>query len=196
MKDQPFDWDAFMRDTLELSIEATGAWLRCLYKMRLAATRGRLSWPLLTYAKLFGETEEGARLVIDEIADYGVGNLEIEPNGNFTLSNRRMLRQNAKETNGHKPTLDLTALKAKAVYSHINIDSEFEKAETWCEANGRQNTLRFFVNWLNRIQKPLVNRKPQLGTVQPIPEIDPPCKYCGRDDCLSLHTEERDREAA
>lgn len=44
----------------------------------------------------------------------------------------------------------LESLKTKKVYQKIDIDGEYEKAQTWADANGRQCTRRFFVGWLNR----------------------------------------------
>jgi hypothetical protein len=55
----------------------------------------------------------------------------------------------------------LNDLKTKSAYSAINVTLELEKAETWCAANHRTCTRRFFVNWLNRVEKPLGIPKPQ-----------------------------------
>lgn len=55
----------------------------------------------------------------------------------------------------------LNDLKTKSAYSAINVTLELEKAETWCAANHRTCTRRFFVNWLNRVEKPLAIPKPQ-----------------------------------
>jgi hypothetical protein len=87
-----FDWDAFMRDTFEASAAATGAWLRCLYKMRLSVTRGRLSWPISTYMRLFGMSVDQTKAVIAEIETLRIGDAVTESNGNITLTNRRMFR--------------------------------------------------------------------------------------------------------
>lgn len=50
----------------------------------------------------------------------------------------------------------IAKLTINPAYRDIDIDREFAKAEAWCEVNGRRNTQRFFVNWLNRIE-PTVN---------------------------------------
>lgn len=47
----------------------------------------------------------------------------------------------------------LAELSANPAYSHIDVSLEFEKAVVWCSVNNRQPTKRFFVNWLNRIEK-------------------------------------------
>lgn len=49
----------------------------------------------------------------------------------------------------------IAGLKSNPAYAHIDIDFELAKATTWCEVNNRQCTQRFFVNWINRIEKPL-----------------------------------------
>lgn len=100
VKNEEFDWDAFMRDTLEASPATAGAWLRCLYKMRLSVTRGRISLPIETYARLFGADRAQTEAIIAEIHALNIGEVEYESNGNITLTNRRMFREwEAKEGN-------------------------------------------------------------------------------------------------
>lgn len=54
-------------------------------------------------------------------------------------------------------SVSLQALKANPIYSHIDIDAELARAKQWiARTGGRKLTSRFFVNWLNRIEKPLV----------------------------------------
>lgn len=101
LQDEQFDWDAFMRDTFEASAAATGAWLRCLYKMRLSVTRGRISWPITSYMRLFGTSQDQAKVLIDEIKTLGIGDAVTESNGNITLVNRRLFRA-FKEQEGNK----------------------------------------------------------------------------------------------
>lgn len=177
MKDEAFDWDDFMRDTLEASVETAGGWLRCLYKMRAASPKGRISMRLANYAILFGKLPGEARDIIREISDLGIGNLIVEQNGNFTLENRRMMRLNGEQVSSNKSKvgIDIEMLKTKPAYSHIDVDREFGKAQTWCEANRKECTPRFFVNWLNRIDKPLVKLR-TVGRGEQVPE--PQCKAC------------------
>ena len=57
-------------------------------------------------------------------------------------------------------SVTLEALKANPQYSHIDIDAEFNKAKQWiARTGGRKLTPKFFVNWLNRIEKPLDGKK-------------------------------------
>jgi hypothetical protein len=63
-----------------------------------------------------------------------------------------------KKRAGEEITLD--SLKQNPMYDHINIDNEFLKAKQWIsQKGGRKLTPRFFVNWLNRIEKPLEVKK-------------------------------------
>lgn len=59
-----------------------------------------------------------------------------------------------KKRNGEAITIE--ALKANPAYSHIDIDSELNKARQWiARQSGRKLTPKFFVAWLNRIERPL-----------------------------------------
>lgn len=101
-----FDWDAFHRDTRELSLEARGAWWDCLYKMRLSPTRGRVSMPLSSYSILFGKTNQVTQRVLNEIGMLKVGEVVTERNGNVTVINRRMYRRFCElEGNKHRQSV-------------------------------------------------------------------------------------------
>jgi uncharacterized protein YdaU (DUF1376 family) len=93
----------FIRDTTELSLAAIGAWMLCLCKMWFSPTRGRISMPISGYARMFGCSVEEAKAVIDEISDLGIGDAVTESNGNVTLANRRMVReQKEREGNNYR----------------------------------------------------------------------------------------------
>lgn len=49
----------------------------------------------------------------------------------------------------------LKGLKTNSAYSHINVEVELGRAQAWCSVNRRHCTHRFFINWLNRIDKPM-----------------------------------------
>jgi hypothetical protein len=60
--------------------------------------------------------------------------------------------------NGSAPLPDsefLQALRENKAYDGIDIDRERGKAESWCLANRRMCSKRFFVNWLNKAERPL-----------------------------------------
>lgn len=50
----------------------------------------------------------------------------------------------------------MASIKADPDYNGINIENEFKRAHNWCLKNGRQNTRRFFANWLGKCEKPIV----------------------------------------
>jgi hypothetical protein len=90
---EEFDFDAYYRDTRRLSIDARGAWMDCLYQMRLESPRGRISEPVTVYATMFGCDRKKAQRVIAEITERRVADHVVEGNGHITLINRRMFRE-------------------------------------------------------------------------------------------------------
>lgn len=141
MTNDCFDWDAFMRDTLEASSAATGAWLRCLYKMRLSVTRGRICLPVTNYARLFGTSQDQAKAILAEIEALGIGDAVTESNGNVTLTNRRMFREwEARKNNAerqerwrerHRDNAEVTETSQNASYvvENKSLDKEIEKPQ-------------------------------------------------------------------
>jgi hypothetical protein len=49
----------------------------------------------------------------------------------------------------------LKELAANPAYDGLDVPREFSKMQAWCAANRKQATRRRFVNWLNRVDKPL-----------------------------------------
>jgi hypothetical protein len=47
------------------------------------------------------------------------------------------------------------SLRTNPAYQGIDVDRERGKAEAWCAANKRVCSRRFFVNWLNKAERPL-----------------------------------------
>lgn len=68
-------------------------------------------------------------------------------------------------------------LKSDPTYGHVDIDMEFGKMRRWCQHNNKEPTRKRFVNWINRIDKPL------SGSVEPVKN-------------LSFKEQERERDAA
>jgi hypothetical protein len=56
-----------------------------------------------------------------------------------------------------KPTRQefFASLRANEAYAGIDIEREFGKMTAWCNTHQKQATQRRFVNWLNRVDKPL-----------------------------------------
>ena len=49
----------------------------------------------------------------------------------------------------------MQSLKTTEAYDHINVSSEYSKMMVWCQNKNKQPTRTRFINWLNRIEKPL-----------------------------------------
>jgi hypothetical protein len=49
----------------------------------------------------------------------------------------------------------LKQLATESCYAHIRVLEEYGKMQVWCRQNKREPTRRRFVNWLNRIERPL-----------------------------------------
>lgn len=68
--------------------------------------------------------------------------------------------------------ISLESLKTNPAYAGIDVTVELAKCEIWCQLYKRQPTLRRFVAWLNRIERPMAIRalnRPQKPT---LPEFD------------------------
>jgi hypothetical protein len=61
----------------------------------------------------------------------------------------------------------MASLKTNPDHEGKNIDSEFRRAHEWCLKNNRQNTRRFFENWISKVEKPL--------TIKPKPKPPESC---------------------
>lgn len=79
------------------------------------------------------------------------------------LSKDKISKKKEKEK---KPPLSdedfLKALKNNLAYKHIDIDIELAKMDAWLltpQGQRRKKTRRFIINWLNRIDKPLMPEK-------------------------------------
>lgn len=84
------DW---MQDTRPLSLSAKGAWIDLLCAMWRSQSRGTLTLPIVGYARLIGASVEQTKTVIDELIEMRICDSETDGNGNVTLINRRMIRE-------------------------------------------------------------------------------------------------------
>jgi hypothetical protein len=60
----------------------------------------------------------------------------------------------------------LDSLSQNPAYIGLGVRTEYAKAQTWADTNGRQCSRRFFVNWLNRVRPIQTNgngHKPDVG---------------------------------
>lgn len=86
----PGDW---VQDTRPLSLAAKGAWIDLLCAMWRSQTRGKLTLSMLGYSRVIGATVDQTTSVIAELTDMHVCDSVTESNGEITLINRRMLRE-------------------------------------------------------------------------------------------------------
>lgn len=49
----------------------------------------------------------------------------------------------------------LASLRENPAYSGTDIDREYAKMQTWCATNRKTPSRRRFINWLNRIERPM-----------------------------------------
>lgn len=76
------------------------------------------------------------------------------------------------------------ALTANPAFAHIDITAELSRMDAWLLAHpGRKKTRGFVVNWLNKIERPLVATDPHA---------DWPCTY----SCIENHLHEVPNKAA
>lgn len=63
----------------------------------------------------------------------------------------------------------LKQLETKPAYQYIDVPREYSKMQEWCATNKKMPTRRRFVNWLNRIDKPLIGltaKQDEFGSVR------------------------------
>lgn len=53
----------------------------------------------------------------------------------------------------------LSSLQGDVAYAHIPVLVELSKMQRWCIANRKEPSRKRFINWLNRIEKPLAGGK-------------------------------------
>jgi len=56
----------------------------------------------------------------------------------------------------------LRSLQADPAYVGISIATEFSKMSRWCEVNRKAPSRRRFINWINRVEKPLTAQSNQI----------------------------------
>ena len=64
----------------------------------------------------------------------------------------------------------IKTLESDPAYVGIHVQREFDKMIAWCAVNRRQPTRRRFVNWLNRVERPMgvaTGTQDTFGSVRP-----------------------------
>ena len=98
----------------------------------------------------FGEESGSIRVVVGEGSplDQGSG---IRDQGSGTVG------RNGRSA-GASPAADaewVESLKVSPAYAGINVAVEFGKCAAWCEVHRKQNSRKRFINWLNRVDRPI-----------------------------------------
>jgi hypothetical protein len=61
------------------------------------------------------------------------------------------------------------SLKANPTYAHVDIDGELGKCVEWCRVNRKEATQARFLNWINRVPKPIPDAA--VSASEPDPEL-------------------------
>ncbi len=62
----------------------------------------------------------------------------------------------------------IKTLRDDPAYHGIDVEREYQKMVRWCEANQKQPTRRRFINWLNRVDRPMTT-PPKITSSAPLP---------------------------
>ena len=82
----------YMRDTRILSLQARGAWADVLCIMWFSQDKGRCNADVTQMKHLWGVDEHTVKAILDEFKACNICAFETDCNGNVTLVNRRMVR--------------------------------------------------------------------------------------------------------
>lgn len=76
-----------------------------------------------------------------------------------TLKEVKKLRSKEEERGASLHAQDfLTSLKSNDAYKGIDLDREIGKCKAWCLVNNKVLSQRRFVNWLNRMERPILKQ--------------------------------------
>jgi uncharacterized protein YdaU (DUF1376 family) len=128
----------YMRDTRTLSIQARGAWMDVLCIMWFSQEKGRCNADVTQMKRLWGVENDTAKAILDELITSKICDIETGCNGNVTLINRRMVRDE-KERQSTKDRVkrfrekqcnaDVTPLKRKC--NTVSSSSSSNKKEIY-----------------------------------------------------------------
>lgn len=137
-------------------------------EMDLAAFDGRLSklqngkWMLTKFiAFQYGELSVDCRAhgpVFKSLENNRVSKGYAK--GIHTLQDKDKDKDKDKDTgNLNRDSIDeqwVQSLRTNAAYAGLNIDHQLAKAQAWASTNRRQCSRKFFINWLNRAEQPVM----------------------------------------
>lgn len=115
-------------------------------------------WRILNYAKYRGilceqdRREYKARWIKEKRRmSTNVDNVDI--GRGRSIEQRAEASTSSKEDVGNVDFVSL--LSADSTYAGIDVPREFGKMQNWCKVNNKQPTKRRFINWLNRVDRPI-----------------------------------------
>lgn len=76
-------------------------------------------------------------------------------NQNHSTTSKDVVGRTASHSPQQPDDAWLSSLETDKTYTGISIRTEFGKMQRWCEANRKQPSRKRFVNWLNRVEKPM-----------------------------------------
>jgi hypothetical protein len=166
-----------LADLARVSIEQCQAALKCLsgpdFFSRTKEHEGRRiqdidgGWQILNYLKYRESGSDDLRRIKNREAVKrfrAKRNITvIKSNGGNGLSSQAEAEAEAsQDSTAAKPRAVRLAddefvaeLGKRAAYAGLDVKTELGKAQTWCEVRNRKCSRQFFVNWLNRAEKPI-----------------------------------------
>ncbi|MBK6589863.1 MAG: hypothetical protein IPG22_16370 [Acidobacteria bacterium] len=96
-----------------------------------------------------------------------------------------------------RPDLDdmtwIIWLQQQPEYKPLQVAELYRKMLEWCVKKGKTPTRLRLLNWLTRECESMPMSYEPAYFEPPSVEVtpDPPCEYCGKENCLLLHREER-----
>ena len=99
-----------------------------------------------------------------------------------------------------RPDLDdqtwIVWLQQQPEYKPLQVAELYRKMLEWCLKKGTTPTRLRLLNWLNREREAMpMTYEPAYFEPPPTPEKpfepEPPCQFCGQENCLLIHREER-----
>ncbi len=76
-------------------------------------------------------------------------------NSNVSRASRSTSNEPKKRTGQVADEEYIAKLQKNPAYSHIDFFIEYNKASAWCDINNRKLSRRFFLNWINRVDRPV-----------------------------------------
>lgn len=130
----------YLRDTRTLSIQARGAWMDVLCIMWFSQEKGRCNADVTQMKRLWGVENEAAEAILEELIASKICDVERDCNGNVTLINRRMVRDE-KERQSTKDRVKRFREKKSNAECNADVTGMKRKCNTASSSSLKENTL-------------------------------------------------------